>query len=85
MDTARKAAYDALNEAIEQLVAGNSPEGHVVTDAVLIVGTQAISDEGHRIGATGVFLKDGCQPMWITRALINEAMDAIMQECTCDD
>lgn len=80
----RKDAYDALNYAIDELVRGVAPEGHIATDAVLVVGCQAIADDGHRIGSVGIFLKDGCQPMWISRALLAEAMDTMAGDCQCD-
>ena len=82
MDEARKAAFDALNRAIDMLAAANDMGGHIVTDAVLVIGTQAINEDGYRVGATGLFLKDGVQPIWTTRALINEAAMRV-SACAC--
>ena len=87
----RKAAYQTLDRAIEQLIDGAAPQGHVVTDAVLVVGLQSITDEGRRVGSVGVFLRDGCQPLWISRALLREGLDALefsaehCPECQCED
>ena len=89
----RKAAYRALDHAIELLMDGAAPDGHIVTDAVLVVGCQAINPHGQRIGSVGVFMKDGCQPMWISRALLQEGFDALdgatdghcSECCTCDE
>ena len=86
MDDQQKAAYAALDRAIEMLTSGVMPDGHIVTDAVLIVGCQGITDEGHRVGGTGLFMKNGVQPVWITRALVNEAAKTLEHGiCTCDD
>ncbi len=87
----RKAAYQTLDRAIEQLVDGAAPDGHIVTDAVLVVGLQSITGEGRRVGSVGVFLRDGCQPLWISRALLREGLDALdfqsdhCPECACED
>lgn len=87
----RKAAYKTLDLAIEQLLEGAAPEGHVATDAVLVVGLQSITPEGRRVGSVGVFLRDGCQPLWISRALLREGLDALdfqsdhCPECACED
>lgn len=87
----RKAAYKTLDRAIEQLIDGAAPDGHIVTDAVLVVGLQSVTAEGRRVGSVGVFLRDGCQPMWISRALLREGLDALdftaehCPECSCED
>jgi hypothetical protein len=81
----RRAAYKALDHAIELLTAGAAPDGHLVTDAVLVVGCQSINMHGQRIGSVGVFLRDGCQPLWISRALLAEGMDALDQDTHCSD
>ena len=89
----RRAAYRALDHAIELLTDGAAPDGHLVTDAVLVVGCQSINDHGQRVGSIGVFLKDGCQPMWISRALLAEGLDTLdgahdahcSECCTCDE
>ena len=87
----RRAAYRALDTAIEMLTDGASPAGHIVTDAVLVVGCQSINSHGQRVGSIGVFMKDGCQPVWITRALLAEGLDILDGEqhcsecCTCGE
>lgn len=87
----RKDAYKLLNEAVDALVGPVSPGMQIATDAVLVVGCQGITNGGHRIGSAGVFVKDGSQPMWITRSLLREAllaldnMHAHCASCSCDE
>lgn len=86
MDENQRQAYAALDRAIEMLVAASdAPDGHIATDAVLIVGCQGITDEGFRVGGTGLFMKGGIQPVWITRALVNEAAVSVSCTCSVDD
>lgn len=89
--TQRLKAYGLLNDAIDALVGPVSPNHQIATDAVLVVGCQGISRDGHRIGSAGVFVKDGSQPLWITRSLLREALLAMdnlqshCESCSCDD
>lgn len=88
----REQAYALLNKAIDALVDPGTIGGvQVATDAVLVVGCQGLSRSGHRIGSAGIFVKDGSQPMWITRSLLREATLALenmynhCSNCTCDE
>jgi hypothetical protein len=46
-----------------------------VTDAVLIVGTQWIDNNGNRSGRVFVFPHNGSAPPYITKGLLQEALD----------
>lgn len=87
----RVQAYKLLSEAIDALVGPVSPGMQIATDAVLVVGCQGLSSDGHRVGSAGIFVKDGSQPMWISRSLLREAllaldnMHAHCSSCTCDE
>jgi hypothetical protein len=88
----RVAAYQLLNKAIDELAGPVAPGIQIATDAILIVGCQGYDEEGHRIGSAGIFVKDGSQPMWITRNLVREAMYVLeppdsachCETCTCE-
>ena len=86
----RAEAYRLLNTAIDALVGPVAPGTQIATDAVLIVGCQGVNDEGNRIGSTGIFVRDGAQPFWITRSLVREAAQALDDatrpaRCECCD
>ena len=87
----RVEAYKLLNQAIDALVGPVAPGTQIATDAVVIVGCQGVNEQGFRIGSTGIFVRDGAQPFWITRSLVREAATALDDatrparcEC-CDD
>lgn len=64
------AAFALLDAAIEACVRLSGSEG-VAVDAVLIVGTQHVDNDGDRLGHVGVYPRSGAQPSYVTRGLIS--------------
>lgn len=79
----RKAAYAKLDEAIEALVSlprGNDDDDdipEVAVDAVLLIGTQFIDDDGDRSGCLTICPRGGWQPGYITAGLIAQALATV--------
>lgn len=86
----RKEAYEALKEAIakanaymnaveaEEAEDGSPPE-MVAVDAVLLIGTQWIDEDGDRCGATNVLPRHGWQPGYITAGLLTTAHARVVE------
>ena len=87
IDERRAEAYAALNRAIELLTEDSLPPGHIVTDAVLVVGTESLAADGHRHGGVGFYMKDIIAPVWHAKGLLTDALDALRANasCTCGD
>jgi len=79
----RKAAYAKLEEAIAALVSlprdddddDRYPE--VAVDAVLLIGTQFIDEDGDRSGCLTICPRGGWQPGYITAGLIAQALATV--------
>lgn len=78
----RKAAYAKLEEAITALVSlprddddDRYPE--VAVDAVLLIGTQFIDEDGDRSGCLTICPRGGWQPGYITAGLIAQALATV--------
>lgn len=84
---AQKAAYAKLDEAIDALVEAyrgtdhGSDDGDVAVDAVLLVGMQAVDEDGDRVGAVSCYPRYGSQPAYITHGLVTRA-DAVLRDQT---
>ncbi|UVO12814.1 hypothetical protein NM962_01195 [Mycobacterium sp. SVM_VP21] len=65
---------DAALEALLDVI-GRSEHfaDEVITDAVLIVGSQYVDDDGDRCGHVYMFPRHGSQPAYITMGLIKTA------------
>lgn len=73
------AVSDLLNEAIAQYAAVHLADdtGEIVTDAVLVIGTQYIDDDGDRTGRVMVMPREGSQPYYISQGLLRAALQLI--------
>lgn len=79
---ARRAAYQKLDDAVNELIAIANTESDdgdepllVPTDYVLLTGLQGVDDDGDRVGGVNIFPKGGSQPAYITRGLVATAQD----------
>ena len=75
-----KAAYEELDLVVRKLVALAWPpeeDDHpsTVTDWVVVVGQQFYDDDGDRVGAVGLFPREGSQPSYITEGLLSSALN----------
>ncbi len=89
-DTARAAAIKALEDAVEAFMALQremyEDYGDVLAvDAVLIVGAQWIDSEGDRCGDAGLLPRNGSQPAYITRGLVDDARAKLNRPIPVDD
>lgn len=85
--TTKNDAYQALENAITTLTdhSKNRIEGDAVpVDAVLIIGYQAIDDDGDRTGRMLICPRSGSQPLYITKGLITQALDTLRHTETQD-
>lgn len=71
MTTARDLAIKALEDAILAF-SDYALEEEVVVDALLILGCQAIDDDGDRIGRIMALPRHGSQPPYITLGLLRD-------------
>lgn len=71
------AAAAALEFAIRAVAELMFDADEVITDAVLILGSQKIDDDGDRVGRVGNFPRYGSQPSYITAGLLTEAIDLL--------
>lgn len=78
--TAMRAALDALDVAIVDLFEAirsdepeDTPPDAIAVDAVLLIGVQHIDDDDARIGYTEVVPRNGAQPAYVTRGLLDDA------------
>ncbi|OYN80432.1 DUF7213 family protein [Mycolicibacterium sphagni] len=81
LEQLRTEAYEALEVAITKMTAmlnakalehGEVPD-LVAVDAVLLIGTQWIDEDGDRCGGTNIFPRHGWQPGYITAGLLTTA------------
>ena len=86
----RRAAYLKLDEAIDALHAlfvceeEDGIGSDVPVDAVLLIGSQAITDDGHRIGCVTICPRGGWQPSYLTSGLLHQAVTKVDgTECDC--
>jgi len=79
MDERSAAAYRKLDEVVRELTAITEDESdqgeprYTATDYVLIVGAQAIDNDGDRVGYITVYPQNGSQPSYITTGLVAQA------------
>jgi hypothetical protein len=78
-DTMRADACAAVENAIATLAEYLCDSDDMVTDAVIVLGAQAIDEDGDRIGRVVVFPRHGSQPPYITLGLLDEAARLIRQ------
>lgn len=82
LDQLRKEAYEALEDAIlkvnAMLIAADDEDGEDVpemmaVDAVLLIGSQWIDEEGDRCGVVNIIPRHGWQPGYVTAGLLATA------------
>jgi hypothetical protein len=71
----KQAAIDAMEDLIVKYAAWRFDPGEVPVDAVLVVAVQEIDRQGDQCGRVGVMRRFGWQPAYITKGLLNHAMD----------
>ncbi|WP_156748609.1 hypothetical protein [Mycobacterium sp. 1465703.0] len=74
-------SFQALDSVIQALMHECHPDqlaaGAIPVDAVLVVGTQRIDDDGDRVGGVFVFPRNGSQPYYQTTGLLDAARDLL--------
>lgn len=76
-DEQRKEAYAALEVAIDLLARLDNDSGEVPVDAVLIIGSQYICDDGDRSGYVTIHPHSGWAPPYITAGLLTMALSRV--------
>lgn len=79
----RREAYEALDRAIELLMSEHIAAGRLPVDAVLVVGTQTLTEDGHVTGGSAMFLKGGVRPLYPAKGLLVDGLDGLRQSCSC--
>lgn len=64
---------DGLEQLLEAIGKRDDFDGEVITDAVLIVGSQYVDEDGDRCGHVFMFPRNGSQPSYITLGPIETA------------
>jgi hypothetical protein len=82
VDTKRAAVIKALEDAIEAFnglmrASNDDCDDVMAVDAVLIVGSQWIDEDGDRCGGVSFFPRNGCQPSYITAGLLDLAREQL--------
>lgn len=89
LDTARSRAHHALEQAVSALM-DSLRENHddyddvVAVDAVLIIGTQWIDDDGDRAGGVSALPRHGSQPYYTTLGLVESLRQMLIDKATSD-
>lgn len=89
VDTTRSRAINALEEAVDALVevireANDDCDDVMAIDAVLILGTQWIDDDGDRCGGVSVLPRTGSQPYYTTLGLLDAARRQLLDSASGD-
>lgn len=76
-DTKRADAHQALEDALAVYAGYCTDSDEIITDAVLLIAAQHIDEDGNRCGRVFIMPRHGYQPIYITKGLITDALDAI--------